>query len=275
MHDSYICVFRHYADWTLGHTAGNASLHVDHRPPNGGGAMTGPSAHCALFDAATLVAPAIGRADRDVTTAGKPRPCTGALTCPTPHQCCGGGAKSTAYCSQTLGGLNMPMYEACVLAVPTPGGEAPGSVPVPGPVNCSARSALGEAACEAAVRQLRHRFCGHLWRIYTLYTTTTTHIASHGTCPALVSMLIGLPFGACNLVVCPMLTSPGRARRRRGQVGIAVRVRLSHRGVLRRQRLSAIAAWRYNTMTATSIWVISQKFLSPLSPHARRVTWST
>jgi hypothetical protein len=38
----------HYADWVHGKTLGNASLHVDNRPPNGGGLIEGP--HCAAFD---------------------------------------------------------------------------------------------------------------------------------------------------------------------------------------------------------------------------------
>jgi hypothetical protein len=39
--------YGHYADWVRGLTKGNASLHVDMRPPNGGGGMAGP--HCAAF----------------------------------------------------------------------------------------------------------------------------------------------------------------------------------------------------------------------------------
>eukprot|EP01044_Picomonas_judraskeda_P001472 COSAG03_NODE_89_length_13462_cov_21.049764_9_plen_135_part_00 len=39
--------YAHYADWTHGVTRGNASLHVDMRPPNGGGAIADP--HCASF----------------------------------------------------------------------------------------------------------------------------------------------------------------------------------------------------------------------------------
>lgn len=39
--------YAHYADWTHGVTRGNASLHVDMRPPNGGGAIADP--HCAAF----------------------------------------------------------------------------------------------------------------------------------------------------------------------------------------------------------------------------------
>jgi hypothetical protein len=40
--------YGHYADWMLGATEGNASLHIDMRPPNGGGVMAGP--HCAAFN---------------------------------------------------------------------------------------------------------------------------------------------------------------------------------------------------------------------------------
>ena len=39
--------YAHYADWVMGVTTGNASLHVDMRLPNGGGGMAGP--HCAAF----------------------------------------------------------------------------------------------------------------------------------------------------------------------------------------------------------------------------------
>lgn len=39
--------YGHYAGWRHGVTHGNASLHVDMRPPNGGGVMAGP--HCAAF----------------------------------------------------------------------------------------------------------------------------------------------------------------------------------------------------------------------------------
>ena len=44
--------FGHYADWRTGKTRGNASLHVDLRPPNGGGVMTALG-HCAEFANAT------------------------------------------------------------------------------------------------------------------------------------------------------------------------------------------------------------------------------
>ena len=39
--------YAHYADWSRGLTHGNASLHVDMRSPNGGGAISDP--HCAAF----------------------------------------------------------------------------------------------------------------------------------------------------------------------------------------------------------------------------------
>eukprot|EP01043_Picozoa_sp_COSAG02_P009144 COSAG02_NODE_306_length_25175_cov_76.540118_5_plen_166_part_00 len=39
--------YAHYADWVHGVTNGNASLHVDMRPPNRGGAIADP--HCATF----------------------------------------------------------------------------------------------------------------------------------------------------------------------------------------------------------------------------------
>ena len=65
----------HYADWTFAVTTGNSSLHVDHRPPNGGGAMTGPSAHCAAFDA-VVPAPAVAtdHAARATDTVAPPGP---------------------------------------------------------------------------------------------------------------------------------------------------------------------------------------------------------
>ena len=50
--------FAHYADWVWGRTHGNASLHVDLRPPNGGGVMTALG-HCAEFANATSAAPPV------------------------------------------------------------------------------------------------------------------------------------------------------------------------------------------------------------------------
>ena len=69
----------HYADWTFAATTGHASLHVDHRPPNGGGAMMGPSAHCAAFDAAVPApapapAAATEQAALDTNTVAPPGP---------------------------------------------------------------------------------------------------------------------------------------------------------------------------------------------------------
>ena len=39
--------FEHYAAWYLGQTQGSKSMHIDTRPPNGGGELTDPL--CAQF----------------------------------------------------------------------------------------------------------------------------------------------------------------------------------------------------------------------------------
>jgi len=42
--------FQHYFDWSTGKTAGAASMHIDPRLPNGGGALNGSTfAMCAPF----------------------------------------------------------------------------------------------------------------------------------------------------------------------------------------------------------------------------------
>jgi hypothetical protein len=45
--------YQHYADWYYGRTSGAASIHIDTRSPNGGGAITDP--HCKPFPAAAAV----------------------------------------------------------------------------------------------------------------------------------------------------------------------------------------------------------------------------